>query len=238
MATSLVVVRPFGPYAAGQKITDPTLITSLIGSPNVRQITTTATTTPTPTPVPTPNPTPTPPPSGTSTVISTSAPLMDGTASAGTSSAAAAGDHVHPHDTTMYPANNPLGFQTLQQVQGAVTSGIATVVGAAPAALDTLVEIASKLTSDESAAAVLTTQVGQHTAALASKGQANGLAPLDSSGKVPAANLPTGTGSTSTTMSPADFNTAMLAWLASLTSGTAAASGTAILNGDFLNYKK
>lgn len=63
-------------------------------------------------------------------------------------------------DLTGKPVNvsdfiNDSGFQTGSQV----TAAIHAVVGAAPAALDTLAEIATQLASDESAAAALTTTV-------------------------------------------------------------------------------
>jgi hypothetical protein len=47
---------------------------------------------------------------------STTAPLMDGTAAVGTGTAYARADHVHPSDTSLYPASNPSGFQTAAQV--------------------------------------------------------------------------------------------------------------------------
>lgn len=46
------------------------------------------------------------------------------------------------------------------KVNAAITEAVANVVGAAPAALDTLLEIATQLTADESAAAALTNAVG------------------------------------------------------------------------------
>lgn len=47
---------------------------------------------------------------------STSLPHMDGTAAIGTASTWARADHVHPTDTSLYPASNPSGFQTAAQV--------------------------------------------------------------------------------------------------------------------------
>jgi Chaperone of endosialidase len=44
------------------------------------------------------------------------APLMDGTAAAGSLAAWARGDHVHPTDTSRYAASNPSGYQTAAQV--------------------------------------------------------------------------------------------------------------------------
>ena len=61
---------------------------------------------------------------------------------------------------TPYNASNPSGFQTATQVNSAIQS----VVGAAPAALDTLQEIATQLQNDESAASALTTLVGTKAA--------------------------------------------------------------------------
>lgn len=51
-------------------------------------------------------------------------------------------------------------FRTAAQVTTAVNAAVAALVGAAPAALDTLVEIATQLQSDESGAAALSTLVG------------------------------------------------------------------------------
>lgn len=55
---------------------------------------------------------------------------------------------------------NDSGFQTASQVNSAIQG----VVGAAPAALDTLAEIATQLANDESAAAALTTVVSTKAA--------------------------------------------------------------------------
>jgi hypothetical protein len=57
--------------------------------------------------------------------------------------------------TAVSALTNDSGYQTSAQV----TSAIQAVVGAAPAALDTLAEIAAQLASDESAVAALTTVV-------------------------------------------------------------------------------
>jgi precorrin isomerase len=46
------------------------------------------------------------------------------------------------------------------KTDSSISAAVAAVVGAAPAALDTLVEIATQLQSDESGAAALTTAVG------------------------------------------------------------------------------
>ncbi len=53
---------------------------------------------------------------GTSAIASLATPLMDGAATAGVSGAWAAGDHVHPTDTSRYAASNPSSFQTAAQV--------------------------------------------------------------------------------------------------------------------------
>jgi phage I-like protein len=57
--------------------------------------------------------------------------------------------------TAVSALTNDSGYQTSAQV----ASAIQAVVGAAPAALDTLAEIAAQLASDESAVAALTTVV-------------------------------------------------------------------------------
>ena len=67
---------------------------------------------------------------------SATAPVMDGTASAGSSAAWSRGDHVHPSDTTKYNTSNPSGYQTAAQVTAAL----------APYALTTSVPVASSTT--------------------------------------------------------------------------------------------
>lgn len=47
---------------------------------------------------------------------SSSTPVMDGTGAAGSATAWARGDHVHPSDTSRYAASNPSGYQTAAQV--------------------------------------------------------------------------------------------------------------------------
>jgi hypothetical protein len=49
-------------------------------------------------------------------VGSNAAPLMNGTAAAGTGAAWSRSDHVHPTDTSRYAASNPSGYQTAAQV--------------------------------------------------------------------------------------------------------------------------
>jgi hypothetical protein len=49
-------------------------------------------------------------------IASVSVPLMDGTGAAGSATAWARGDHVHPTDTSRYAATNPSGYQTAAQV--------------------------------------------------------------------------------------------------------------------------
>lgn len=103
----------------------------------------------------------------------TAAPIMNGTAAVGTSLLFARQDHVHATDSSRAPLASPAltgtptaptavaGTNTTQVATTAfVHTEVANLVGAAPAALDTLVEIANQLSSDESAAATLTTLVG------------------------------------------------------------------------------
>ena len=49
-------------------------------------------------------------------IASSAAPIIDGSASAGSATAWSRGDHVHPTDTTRYAASNPAGYQTAAQV--------------------------------------------------------------------------------------------------------------------------
>lgn len=58
-----------------------------------------------------------------------------------------------------YAASNPSNYQTAANVTATVNTAIANLVNAAPAALDTLGEIANQLAADESAASALTTTV-------------------------------------------------------------------------------
>ena len=69
--------------------------------------------------------------------------------------AAAASTYQAALGFTPYNATNPSGYQTAAQVATAISS----VVGAAPAALDTLLEIANQLSTDESAVGALTATV-------------------------------------------------------------------------------
>jgi hypothetical protein len=55
-------------------------------------------------------------------IASTTTPLMDGTAAAGSAAAWSRGDHVHPVDTSRYAASNPSGFQTAAQVTASLGS--------------------------------------------------------------------------------------------------------------------
>ena len=48
------------------------------------------------------------------------APVMDGTAAAGSLTTYSRGDHVHPSDTSRYAATNPSGYQTAAQVTAAL----------------------------------------------------------------------------------------------------------------------
>ncbi len=156
---------------------------------------------------------PTPPPPGAGIATNTTPGLVKGggnvtIASDGTMNApAGASVTVGTAAGTVAAGNDAriVSAQTAAQVASAVTAGIATVVGAAPTALDTLVEIAAKLTADESGAATLAALVSGHTTLLAAQapriptgnaGAANGAAVLGNDGKVPAAQLPAQAGST------------------------------------------
>lgn len=64
-------------------------------------------------------------------VSSSSTPLMDGTAAAGTGTAWARSDHVHPVDTSRYAASNPSSFVTAAQAaQAAPVQSVAAKAGA------------------------------------------------------------------------------------------------------------
>lgn len=70
---------------------------------------------------------------------STTVPLMNGTAAVGNAATWARANHVHPTDTSLYPASNPAGYQTAAQVTaalgnylpltGGTLTGILTLVG-------------------------------------------------------------------------------------------------------------
>jgi hypothetical protein len=49
-------------------------------------------------------------------LASSTVPIMDGTAAIGSAVTWARADHIHPTDTSLYPASNPSGFQTAPQV--------------------------------------------------------------------------------------------------------------------------
>src|SRR4051794_8433078 len=54
-------------------------------------------------------------------------PAMDGAASAGVAAFFSRGDHVHPVDTSRYPASNPAGFVT--GLGAAAAAPVQTVAG-------------------------------------------------------------------------------------------------------------
>ena len=62
---------------------------------------------------------------------SSSAPVMDGTASAGSATTWSRGDHVHPTDTTRYAASNPAGYVTAAAIPAPYVLPVAstTVLG-------------------------------------------------------------------------------------------------------------
>ena len=62
-------------------------------------------------------------------------PMMDGTATAGSSAQWSRGDHVHPTDTTRYAANNPNGYQTAAQVTATLAGYLPLTGGALSGAL-------------------------------------------------------------------------------------------------------
>lgn len=70
-------------------------------------------------------------------VASSTTPLMDAAAAAGSATVWSKGDHVHPTDTTRYAATNPSGYQTAAQVTTtlgpyALTSSVPVASSTAP----------------------------------------------------------------------------------------------------------
>jgi hypothetical protein len=57
-------------------------------------------------------------------VASNATPQMDGVAAPGGSVAFSRADHVHPTDTSLYPASNPAGYQTAAQLGTAISNAI------------------------------------------------------------------------------------------------------------------
>ena len=101
------------------------------------------------------------------------APLVDGTAAVGTSLLYARQDHVHPTDTTRAPLASPsftgvplvptavAGTNTTQAASTAfVQTAVSNLVAAAPAALDTLNELAAALGNDANFATTISTSLG------------------------------------------------------------------------------
>ena len=62
------------------------------------------------------------PAGGPGSLPSATIPLVDGAASAGSMTAYARGDHVHPTDVSRYAASNPSGYQTAAQLSGAIAA--------------------------------------------------------------------------------------------------------------------
>ena len=69
-------------------------------------------------------------------LASTAAPLMNGTAAAGSSAAWSRGDHVHPVDTSRYAATNPSNFQTAAQVTASLANYLPLAGGTLTGALN------------------------------------------------------------------------------------------------------
>lgn len=103
----------------------------------------------------------------------TATPLMSGTAAVGTSLRYARQDHKHPTDTTRAPLASPAftgtptaptapaGASTTQVATTAfVTTAVSSLVAAAPAALDTLNELAAALGNDANFATTVSTSLG------------------------------------------------------------------------------
>ncbi|MGD9766594.1 MAG: beta strand repeat-containing protein [Pseudolabrys sp.] len=103
----------------------------------------------------------------------TAAPVADGVAAVGTSLLYARQDHVHPTDTSRAPLASPAltgtptaptaaaGTNTTQLATTAyVQNAVALLVNTAPAALDTLSELAAALGGDANFSTTISTQIG------------------------------------------------------------------------------
>ena len=101
-------------------------------------------------------------------------PLVNGTAAVGTSFRYARQDHVHPTDTSRAPIASPAfsgvptvptaaaGTNTTQAASTAfVQTAVANLVASAPAALDTLNELAAALGGDANFATTVSTSLGE-----------------------------------------------------------------------------
>ena len=101
------------------------------------------------------------------------APVMNGTAAAGSSALWSRGDHVHPTDTSRYAAANPSGYQTAAQVSSAITAAAYTLPTASTSVLGgvmvdgtTVTISAGKISSSGGAAPSSTTPAMDGTAAI------------------------------------------------------------------------
>ena len=122
----------------------------------------------------------------------TSNPAMDGTASAGSSTSWAKGDHVHPTDTSRQAKITASGILK-GNGSGGVSAAVAGTDYAAPSAIPTAYTMDGTASAGSSASwakgdHVHPTDTSRMAASL--KGAANGVAELDANGKVPSSQLP------------------------------------------------
>ena len=127
----------------------------------------------------------------TATKTSTT-PLMDGTAAIGSETAYAAGDHVHPSDTSRVPTTRTVNGHALSTDVTVTKSdvGLGNVTdGAQPNVIETVKVNGTALTPDSNKAVNITTDnVG--AIATSEKGAINGVCPLNSLRKVDSTYLP------------------------------------------------
>lgn len=119
---------------------------------------------------------------GTHVTYSTTAPVMDGTASVGSASAVARSDHKHPTDTSRAAASDLTSHTGNTSNPHGVTK---SQVGLGDVENKSSATIREEITSSN-----VTTALGYTPLNSNLKGAASGLAELDSSGKVPSSQLP------------------------------------------------
>ena len=113
----------------------------------------------------------------------TTAPLMNGTAAAGSSAAWSRGDHVHPVDTSRYAASNPSGFQTAAQVTASLAN-YAPLANPSFTGGNTTPQVASNLTYFTNPQASFYAQSSGNIRAIAWRGGVYGLNYDDSVGQL------------------------------------------------------
>ena len=129
---------------------------------------------------------------------STTTPKMDGTASVGSETKFAAGDHVHPSDTSRVPTTRKINgytlnsdFYLIKDLGNTLPTGGKYLTAYYK---DSESQTHSYLIPDGDAVQGMftyaNTQIAQNFVANATKGQANGVAPLDANSKIDSQYLP------------------------------------------------